>query len=807
MSSSSAPPSQALPDADLGHVLQQATESYFRHDWDRAAALCQQILQANPAQFDALHLLGSMQIQRSQFQEAFEVLSRAALVQPANPTIENKLGIVCTQLKHEAPALAHFENALNADPKFAEAYVGRAALHESLGRVQAAMADYRAAVDLRPDFAMAHLLLGHCLVQVGEAEAGIESYDRVLALVPGLPDALHAKGNALRGLGRHELAVSSYERALRSDANHLASLASLADLLAELERHEAALPLLVRLLQLQPQHVDALLLRGRVRFKCGQFNEAEQDFQAVLGLSPSTHGARIGLGAIHIKRRNFADAVSTFRQVLDMGGEQEVDAYLGLSQALRAMGLVDEAAPLIEQAAELAPDSALVWYNRADLQINHRQLEAAVASLQRACEIKPDYAELLTNLLFIQNFLPAVSPEEHLAAARLWNERHAVPVQGAAFVHTRPAPGRRRLRLGYVSSDFREHAVAKFMAPVLAKHDRKQFDLLGYHCSPFRDDVTHALAKSFKQFRNSDRLSPEALARQIHDDGVDILVDLSGHTDGNRLLAFARRPAPVQITYLGYPGTTGLSTMDFRITDIHADPVGGPLPYTETLLRLPQSMWCYQPGPAMPRVGPLPALERGHLTLGSFNSFTKVDQRSLALWAKLLHALPDARLVVATLPQGSVREEILRELASLGIDAQRIELLGHLKSAEFYQRLERVDISLDPVSVNGATTTCESLWLGVPVLTRVGNRFLERAGLSILSAAGLTEFCCESDEACVQLLQALAADLPRLATLRAGLRAALLKSPLMDAPTFTRALEGLYLEAWRRWASPADAAR
>lgn len=788
---------------DANFLLQRAIASYAGQDWDSARALCRQILLAFPTHFDALHLLGSIQLQSSHFDEALELLSRAAVQQPANPTIENKLGIVCTQLRLETRALGHFEAALTADPHMAEAFVGRGALLDSLGRTEAAIADHRRAIELRPDFAMAHLLLGHCLVQVGRAQDGTECYDRVLALAPGSPEALHAKGNALRDIGKEDEAAAAYEAALQADSRHQASLGSLGDLLVQLGRHEAALAILDRLLRLRPDHVNALVLRGQVRLHSNKLVEATQDFKRALDLNPELGAAYVGVGGIQIKAREFEAAAASMRRAIELGSDQDIAAHLGLSQALRAMGFPDEAARSVDRARELSPQSPLVWYCLADLQLSQRQLKAAAASFQHACELKPDFADAHSSLLFTLNFLPEVSDVQRLLEAQRWNDKCTSQLQASAFVHVKPKDHKRRLRLGYVSSDFRNHAVANFMAPVLAHHT-KQFELLGYHCSPLRDDVTRALARRFKQFRYVEHFSAEALAHQIHADGVDVLVDLSGHTDGNRLTSFALRPAPVQVTYLGYPGTTGLATMDYRISDCYADPEGADSLYTETLLRLPNSLWCYQPRVGMPHVGPLPALERGHLTLGSFNSFGKVDHRSLALWGQLLHAVPEAHLVMATLPHGSVRDEILHEFASMGVSPDRIKLLGPLKLQEFWQQLERVDISLDPVSVNGATTTCESLWLGVPVLSRVGARFLERAGLSILSSAGLQEFCCDSDDACVALVQSLANDLPRLAALRAGMRAKVYQSPLMDAGAFTRELESLYMQAWDRWASGGE---
>ena len=293
--------------------------------------------------------------------------------------------------------------------------------------------------------------------------------------------------------------------------------------------------------------------------------------------------------------------------------------------------------------------------------------------------------------------------------------------------------------------------------------------------------------------------SDQALADQIRADGIDILVDLAGHTAGNRLLTFARKPAPVQITCLGYPGTSGLAAMDYRITDGCADPPGSEAAYTETLLRLPHSLWCYRPGEGMPGVSPLPALRNGHLTFGSFNSFNKLDEETLLLWAELLRALPQARLRIATVPEGAMRARVLEWFASHGVGAAQVECLGKLPTRAFQQELAACDLALDPLHVNGATTTCEALWLGVPTLSLKGSRFLERAGWSLLCAAGLPELAVDSREDFLALAKRLAADLPALARLRAGLRPRLAASPLMDEAGFTRDLERLYREAWRSW--------
>ena len=265
-------------------------------------------------------------------------------------------------------------------------------------------------------------------------------------------------------------------------------------------------------------------------------------------------------------------------------------------------------------------------------------------------------------------------------------------------------------------------------------------------------------------------MGDEDLARRVREDCVDILVDLAGHTTQNRVLVFARKPAPVQITYLGFPGSTGLEAMDYRLTDHFVDPEGSAIQYySEQLLRLPHSLWCFHPPPAMPKIGRSPALTNGFITFGSFNSINKVDGRTLALWSRLLCILPNSKLLMATVPEGKTRDNLRAHFARLGVSENRIEFLARLDGEKFLEMLSRVDINLDPVSVNGATTTCESLWLGVPVLNLVGNRFLERAGLSILTAAGIPEFAVDSEERYIGLALELSKNLEMLAVLRANL--------------------------------------
>jgi predicted O-linked N-acetylglucosamine transferase (SPINDLY family) len=358
----------------------------------------------------------------------------------------------------------------------------------------------------------------------------------------------------------------------------------------------------------------------------------------------------------------------------------------------------------------------------------------------------------------------------------------------------------RPLRIGYVSGDFRNHAVAWFMTPVLEQHDRQKFHVYCYSNFHKVDSTTTMLQHYATGWRQIENTSDRSAADLVRKDGIDILIDLSGHTRGGRLGLFAYKPAPVQMTYLGYLNTTGMPTIDYRITDALGDPFGQSERYhVEKLLRLPDCMWCYAPHQRMPDVSALPAGTGGHITFGSFNNSMKLNPELIELWARVLGAAPSARLIIAGVPSGKMRERIHEEFAMKRVDPGRVELLGRLPMHGFWRLYHRVDVALDSFPCNGGTTTFDSLWMGVPVVSQCGDRFASRAGFSILSNAGLNDLVAFSDEEYVAIAASWARDLDRLRAVRAGMRDRLRASPLLDSARFTRNLEHLYRQAWHEW--------
>jgi protein O-GlcNAc transferase len=427
----------------------------------------------------------------------------------------------------------------------------------------------------------------------------------------------------------------------------------------------------------------------------------------------------------------------------------------------------------------------------------------SIAWYERSLALAPEKAFVHSNLLYALSYLEDVSPEAVIRAHHHWAKCHGATVAQRFKDHPNAADPRRCLRVGYVSPDFKKHPVATFIEPVLAAHDRSAVEVICFSEVRKKDAVTRRLRQLADRWFDTAGITDQRFAGMIQAAGVDILVDLAGHTAGNRMPLFSLRPAPVQVTYLGYPNTTGLSTVDYRITDAWADPPGQTEAWhTEELVRLEHGFLCYTPSVAAPEVGPPPHRETGSVTFGSFNNMAKFNAGVAALWAAVLKAVPGSRLIMKfkTLSDPEVRQTVIDAFGANGVSSDRLSLRGFLPSfADHFALYNRIDIALDTIPYNGTTTTCEALWMGVPVIALAGRTHAARVGVSILTGLGLSGLVAQNSEDYVQIAAALTRDYRRLGALRKGLRLRMQASFLMDGPGFARRLENAYRVMWHRW--------
>jgi len=554
-----------------------------------------------------------------------------------------------------------------------------------------------------------------------------------------------------------------------------------------------------------PDCAEAHHQLGNLHKSEGRFLAAIASLQSAARLAPQNATIALNLGVACLKLEATAEAIACFERALKLE-PQRPEAHNILGHALLAAGRCSEAIAQLELALKLRPGYGAAHDNLGRALKAQGRAAEGVGQHRQALAQTPD-PKVHSNLLYSLNLLSGIAPVEVFAEHRRWAASYA---DGLATPLRRDRDLGRRLRVGFVSPDFVNHAVAHFFAPVLAHQDRDRFETYCYSDAAVPDETTEQFRRQTTHWRDIARLSDLAAWDLIRRDEIDILVDLAGHTANNRLLVFARRAAPVQVTWLGYPATTGLATMDYRLTDAISDPAGRTEAWhSEVLERLPEGFSCYHPAADAPVVGPLPALEAGHLTFGCCNNFAKVTPEMIALWASILGDHPQSRLLLKSrgLADPATARRIHEAFGRAGITADRLCLDGQDRSRRDHLRLyQRVDVALDTSPYNGATTTCEALWMGVPVVTLAGDCHAARVGASFLSQIGRPEWVAASASDYRAICGRLGADLPALAAERTGLRERMRRSSLCDGPGFVRRLEAAFEAMWaRRGAEPAKA--
>jgi len=679
------------------------------------------------------------------------------------------LGVIAYQVDRSESAVELIGKAIGANPSESAYHNVLGLAFQKQGKLNEAVSCYRKALALEANSAEVHYNLGGALLQQGMVDEAVASYGQALSSRPDYAEAHNNLGVALLQQGKPDVAAVSHRQAL----------------------------------SLNPDHAEAHNNLGMALRTLGKLDEALASYRQAVLLKPDFTQAHYNLGNAFLQGGKLDEALASYRQALSLKPDF-TEAHYNLGNALMRRGQLDEAVASYRRALSFKPNHAEAHNNLGFALQQCGRLEEAIAGYREATLLKADYHEAHSNLLFATYSCPAESPANLMAECERYAARFEAPLRAEWGQHRNNREPTRRLKVGYVSPDFRSHAVAYFIEPILANHDRDEMEVFCYYNHAQHDEFTDRLAGYADRWLDCRPMTDEELAGRIRADGIDILIDLAGHTAGNRMLVFARKPAPVQITYLGCPGaSTGLAAMDYRLTDACADPADSEFYYTEKLLRLRDSMYCYRPMQEAAEILTLPARQNGYVTFGSFSAFSKLSNACIELWAQLLREVPNSRLLVLAVPEGESRGRLTDQFTAHGVPAERLEFHGRLSPGEFLRMFQRADVALDPFPVSGGTTPCESLWMGVPLISLVGTRCMSRMAFSVLSAVGLQDLCAATPEQYVRIAVKLAGDLPRLEVLHAGLRARVASSPLMDGVKFTRNLEKIYREIWTEWCGRA----
>ncbi|MEQ8664771.1 MAG: tetratricopeptide repeat protein [Rhodospirillales bacterium] len=741
------------------------------------------------------------------------------------------------------------KEALAAARQAAEADARDAAIRNFAGAIALEIGDAATAVSLLSESlhlnrgqAPTHYLIGNAFSRLALYEQAVDSYKEALVLNPRQPDALVNLGIAYRSLRKHSEAERNLRQALDIDPDHPEANHGLALVLDTKSQSDRAEPFARRAVELDHSKIEFVITYGNILRNLRKYADAERVFKAALEYKPNDPSLLCSVGTVlreqnlfdaateHYERalelapksasvlRNAADyfrskreherARDAYERLIEVVGDSDIGAFNNLAITLRDLDRFDDAEAMYKKCIELDDDNAYGFNNLAILLMEMGKGKESIEYYQKALDHKPDYKGARSNMMFYMNYLSEYSPQELYEAHREFQRFHVAPeIPGSVYHPNQPDP-ERKLKIGYLSADFYGHAVSYFIDAALKYHDKENFEVTCYAHVPTPDAITERLKNYVENFRFIHQVKDDELAQIIRDDGIDILVDLAGHTAGNRIDVLALRPAPIQVTWIGYPNTTGLDAVDYRFVDSITDPPGlADEVHSETLWRLPKVFTCYTPSATEEVNTTPPVVKNGYITFGSFNNASKISKLTVESWAKLLHAVPGSRLLLksASLADNDTCERFKQRFAKQGIDEDRIELHGRMSSSEHMRFYDRVDIGVDPIPYNGTTTSCEALWMGVPIVTFAGDRHAARVTASLLHQVGLGDLVGETLDEYVDKATALAADVPRLTKIREELRERMRQSPLCDGPGHTRDVEQAYREMWRIWCDEADA--
>lgn len=560
--------------------------------------------------------------------------------------------------------------------------------------------------------------------------------------------------------------------------------------------YQQAQSLCLEILAEYPDCGPAWHLIGVVAQKEGKHKLAIESLQKAIFLDLEDAQAHYNLAVTYNSLGNLEAAQEAYQKAIDLR-PSFVAAHYNLGNLCAQRQQLSQAEHCYRKAVHFQPELAQIHANLGFALLYQGKIDGALESFRKALDIDPTNAVAQDNLLLAAHYADFLTPIEVLREHQNWGHKLTQTITSLSPV----APElKQQLRIGYLSPDFCTHSVSYFFEPILAHHRHDIYEIFCYSCTDYEDETTKRLQSYTSNWRSCGSLSDLEIAEQIRADQIDILVDLAGHTTNNRLRVLAYKPSPIQITYLGYPGTSGLPAVDYRITDKWADPTTNDIHYTEKLIRLETGFLCYAPPNVAPPVSSLPAQRKGYITFGSFNNLPKINASVVAIWSEILKAVPNSQLLLKSPPfeDAQTQAEYKRQFVTYGIASNRLSFLGRFPNPEDHLACyEQVDIALDPFPYNGTTTTCESLWMGVPVITLAGTVHASRVGVSLLSSLDLVEFIATTPERYIQIATNLAEDRKKLEAFRASIRFRMAASPLCNAEAFTYHLETIYRQLWQ----------
>lgn len=714
---------------------------------------------------DSLHMLGVIAWRRGAADDAKSLIEQALRQEPQNARYYNSRGIVLANQGQLEDALSCFEQAIGLDSDLVEAHNNYGNVLKSLGRLEAALAAYDTAVGSRSGYVEAHCNRGDVLEALSRPNDALAAYDEAVRIDPRSARAHNGRGNVLVGRGNLKAALVAYDRAI----------------------------------ELRPEGAEDHYNRGNVLKALGRFAEALTAYDRSLRIDSEFIDAQNNYGTVLDSLDRPDEALAAYDRAIRIDPNC-AKAHNNRGNILRDQGRLKEALAAFETSIQLDPDSAIAHNNLGTLLKDQGRLDAALAHFEKAVRIDPNSSKPHSNYLMCLTCDPEQDDDALFQAHKRWGERHGHP-HGAFTCYENSRTVNKTLRVGLVSEEFGRTPTGWFLESVLCELNDKTVQAICYSDRLLEDALTDRLRSCAFAWHSTSTLTDAKLAESIRADGIDILIDLSGHAGGNRLGCFALKPAPVQVSWIGYHETTGLPAMDYILMDPVVVPMGAERWFTETVVRLPHSRFCYAPPEYSPVVVDPPAIANGHMTFSSFNNLAKVNPEVIRVWARILTEVPDSRLILkwTTLDDSEECKRMENAFADFGIESDRIDMRGRSRHHRLLAEYGDVDIALDPFPYCGGLTSCEALWMGVPIVTLPHTRPVSRMTTAFLTAMQKTEWIAESTADYIRIATELASDLDGLTAQRSEQRESMRVSPLCDGARAARDLEAALRHMWRRW--------
>lgn len=752
----------------------------------------------------ALRLIeeGNATEETGQLQQAMQYYEAAIRTAPQLPRAHMNRGNILLATSDPEGAITAYMTALELDPDYAAAHYNLGHAHLSLKRYIEAQAAYKKAICLKEDFVDAHVALGVVQEDLNSLEEAANCYRKALALAPDYAEVHDNLGTVLGKLDRLHDAASSYRKALALNPELIETHFKLGQTLRVLNQTDAAIACFYAVLKRTPNGSDAHFSLGMALKELGQLDSAAKSLCLAVANDPNNPDKHVNLGDIFTELGLLDKAIASYEHALEIKPDHAV-AHINLGNVMLALNSFDDAIAHYRQAIDIQPDFAAAYNNLGSTLLSIGYPIEALTNTRRAMELMPDLAPAQSNIVFIENSIAHKSPPELLDEAKKYGEIVASKARTFTYWSNDPNPDR-NLRIGFVSADLRDHPVGHFVEGVLhslASSAGKRLEIHAYTTFNCSDAMSQRIKACCHGWNSAAHISDEVLANKIYSDKIDILIDLSGHTAHNRLSIFAWKSAPIQVTWLGYLGTTGVSSIDYLIADAWTLPETEECNFTETIWRLPESYLCFTPPQSPTPVSSLPALQNGHVTFGCFNNITKISDEVITLWARILIEIPDSRLVLKAkqFTQASVQQKMRDRFSVHGVGGERLTLMEQVPRREYLTPYQQIDIALDPFPYPGITTSVESLWMGVPVLTLAGKSFISRQGVGLLNNAGLTDWIATSQDDYVARAKQHASNLTNLANLRKKMRQQVLTSPIFDTHRFAIHFDAALRNMWKKW--------